>query len=67
MNVFFSAVSVVSFNPCVYLHQELKYLFSFYQGLPKKNSSTPKIDTFLPNLPVGNEKVPLVSNPKYLY
>ena len=53
MEYIFSAVKVCS-NPCV-------------GPIPKTNKSfflsTPKINTFWPNSPPGNEKLPLLSNP----
>ena len=45
------------------LFQELKCLFSYYQHGQKKLMSTPKVITFRPNPPLGNEKLDFLSNP----
>ena len=60
---FFSAVNVVSSNPCVVPSPGIKMSFFLLSTSTEELASTPKIITFLPNTPVGNEKVPFVSNP----
>ena len=60
---FFSAVSVVSSNPCVGPSPRIKISFFLLSPCREELISTPKIITFFANPPVGNEKVPFISNP----
>ena len=70
MNIFY-AVSVVSSNPWVGPSPRIKISFFLLSTCPEELISVPKIITLQPNSPVGNEKVPLLSNPvlypEYLY
>ena len=58
----FSAISICS-SPCVGPIPRT-YIFFFLLSIwTEELISTPKINIFLPNPPLGNEKLPLLSNP----
>ena len=60
---FFSAVSVVSLNPCVRPSRRVEISFFLLSTCAEEVISTQKFITFSLNLLVGNEKVPFISNP----
>ena len=62
MNTFFSAVSVVSFNPFLGPSPRIKISFFLLSTCTEELMSAPKIITLQPNPPLRNEKVPLLSN-----
>ena len=66
-----STVSVVLSNPCVGPSPRINIYFFLLTTCMEELISTPKIITFLPIPPLGNEKVPFLSNPmsytEYLY
>ena len=59
----FSAVNECSPNPCVGLFPRIKMSFPLLSTWTDDFVSTPIITTFLPKLPSGSEKTPLLSNP----
>ena len=58
-----SAVNVVSSNPCVGPIPRIKISFPLLSTCTDELKSTPKIMTFLPPLPSGNENPERESNP----
>ena len=52
-----SAVNVVSSNPCVWPLRRTKLTFFYYELMSASN-----IVTYLPNPPLGNKKIPQISN-----
>ena len=58
----FSAVKVCS-NPCVVPFPGTNISFFLLSICAEELISTPKINTFSPDPPLGNEKVDLLSNP----
>ena len=62
MEYTFSAVKVCS-NPCVGPFPRTNMPFFLLSMCAEKLISAPKINTFWPNPPPGNEKLPLLSNP----
>ena len=53
----------VQFNPCVGPIPKTNTSFFLLSTCAEKLMSTPKINTFSPIPPLGNEKLPLLSNP----
>ena len=62
MEYIFSAVSICS-NPCVGHFPRTNMSFFLLSIWAEELISTPKINTFWPNPPPGNEKLDLLSNP----
>ena len=62
MEYIFSAVKVCS-NPCVGPISNTNMSFFLLSMYAEKLLSTPKINIFWPYPPLGNEKLPLLSNP----
>ena len=58
----FSAVNVC-YNPCVGPIPKINMFFPLLSIWAEELISAPKIITFWPNPPPGNEKFPLLSNP----
>ena len=62
MEYLVSAVNFVPFNPWVLPSPRIKISFFLVSTCTEELKSTPKIITLEPNPPVGNEKIPQLSN-----
>ena len=70
-SILFSCSNVVPSNPCLGLSPTIKMSFFLLSSCTEELISTPKIITLQPKPTLGNQKVPLPSNPipcpEYLY